>query len=82
MFPFRGKIISAPPEGAFPLVLSKKRAKVLLFSDMCKYFVKKNQKKCILHVLLAIFGHFFAIVTHFFMIFCYISRTALIAGTK
>jgi len=26
---------------------TKKRAKVLLFFDMTKYFGKKNQKKCI-----------------------------------
>jgi hypothetical protein len=27
----------------------KKRAKLLLFFDITKYFAKKNQKKCILH---------------------------------
>ena len=33
---------------------AKKRAKVLLFFELTKYFSKKNQKKCILHDLRAI----------------------------
>ena len=33
---------------------AKKRAKVQLFFDMTKYFLKKNQKKCILHGLFGI----------------------------
>jgi len=32
----------------------KKRAKVLLFFEIRKYFLKKNQKKCILHGLFGI----------------------------
>ena len=39
-----------------PVHALKKRAKVLLFSDMTKYFCKKNQKKCILQALLGILG--------------------------
>jgi len=35
-------------------IAAKKRAKLLLFFDMTKYFLKKNQKKCILHGLFGI----------------------------
>ena len=36
-------------------VRAKKPAKLLLFFELTKYFLKKNQKKCILHDLFDIF---------------------------